>query len=824
MRPSSLHLLIALLVSFLFAPVARADLLFALRSDNTLLAFDSGSPGVVTPISVSGLGADVSLQAIDFRPADGRLYAIGSDAAGANVRLYRIDHLTGVASAIGSAVPVSPASAMIGMDFDPVVDRLRVTNAARANFRMNPNDGTMLDGDSGIAGTQQDTPLSPAQTYYDAAYDRSVAGIGASTLFAINFSGDILVRVGGVDGIPSPNTGAATSVGVLGILQQPGVRGLDFVGPWLYLVARVAGVTNLYLVSPATGAASLLGAVGGNPVVVGLAGFGNMAFMAPTDAGGFDAAGSIAIGQREYFALGTPGGSRLWALVDAGGPRNDATASRDVSLRVYAPNFSTVLEEDRGDTANTGEDDTADGSGAGIIAGFPMTDGIHFLEVTEGFLTASNDDDPVSPFKLSATLSTGGVAEVEGNDTLATANSIGTESGVVVRTGTASTTDIDWFAVDAIAGDVLLVAADGNPTREFTLASELNIDSLRLLGPSPSNTILQSVFNRNTGTSPNQIGAGFAFYVMRSGRYYVTLEGGNSQDYALLVKTIRRVASIAETASENGSAATAQPLPPPTAFTRIVGGALSGPGDVDVYSFQALPNSRVWAYVDTGGPLNQTTGVSRDSTLTLTTNAGATLIESDDSDGTGNGGDDTDGSNGEASLIAGRLLSGGSYQLRVAEAGDDQPIDPYRLFVFVTRDERAELEPNNTPAQAQIAGSGNAKVISAVIGQLGDVDYYAIDAGRDDVVFIAADADTDRDGNGIDLALRLFAPDGSTQLINPAGGIDSSGASPMPAEGFSFRFIQAGRYYLSVQQRTDSATGAYRLMIEGAHLFADGFE
>lgn len=74
------------------------------------------------------------------------------------------------------------------------------------------------------------------------------------------------------------------------------------------------------------------------------------------------------------------------------------------------------------------------------------------------------------------------------------------------------------------------------------------------------------------------------------------------------------------------------------------------------------------------------------------------------------------------------------------------------------------------------------------------------------------------------LKLRLLAPDGSTSLINGAAGIDSSGASPMPAEAFNFRFTLPDRYYLAVQERTDSGTGVYRLLIDGVAPFADGFE
>ena len=70
---------------------------------------------------------------------------------------------------------------------------------------------------------------------------------------------------------------------------------------------------------------------------------------------------------------------------------------------------------------------------------------------------------------------------------------------------------------------------------------------------------------------------------------------------------------------------------------RVATGAITA-GDIDFWSFTAPAGSRVWAYVDSGGgqssPLND-----RDSFLSLFgANCGA-LIEEDDDDGTGNGGD-----------------------------------------------------------------------------------------------------------------------------------------------------------------------------------------
>lgn len=55
-----------------------------------------------------------------------------------------------------SAVPlIDPA---YGFDFNPVADRIRLVSD-RQNLRLNPNDGTVVDGDPATAGIQPDSPL-----------------------------------------------------------------------------------------------------------------------------------------------------------------------------------------------------------------------------------------------------------------------------------------------------------------------------------------------------------------------------------------------------------------------------------------------------------------------------------------------------------------------------------------------------------------------------------------------------------------------------------------------------------------------------------------
>ena len=93
----------------------------------------------------------VVLGGIDFRPATGDLYALGSDKV-----VYRVNVATAIAVAEGPAFEMAPDalnSGNIGFDFNPTVDKIRVTSDADDNIRLNPDEGNLLS---------KDTSLTPA--------------------------------------------------------------------------------------------------------------------------------------------------------------------------------------------------------------------------------------------------------------------------------------------------------------------------------------------------------------------------------------------------------------------------------------------------------------------------------------------------------------------------------------------------------------------------------------------------------------------------------------------------------------------------------------
>ncbi len=153
-------ILVVALLALAMPLVALADSGKRDRDDRTflatdtagnLLSFSSDNPRKTRSKRITGLPAMVTIKGIDFRPASGDLYALGSDRV-----VYRLNPRTAIAVPEGKTFDLSPSvlsGTVNGFDFNPTVDKIRVTSDAGDNLRLNPDDGTLLS---------VDTKLSPA--------------------------------------------------------------------------------------------------------------------------------------------------------------------------------------------------------------------------------------------------------------------------------------------------------------------------------------------------------------------------------------------------------------------------------------------------------------------------------------------------------------------------------------------------------------------------------------------------------------------------------------------------------------------------------------
>jgi hypothetical protein len=128
--------------------------LYATDTGDNLLRFSSNNPRKVSSRRITGLPQGVTLRGIDFRPASGDLYAPGSNRV-----VYRLNPRTAIAVPEGPSFDRTPSilpGTSNGLDFNPTVDKIRVTSDAGANIRLNPDDGTLLSVDTNLtrAGVQ----------------------------------------------------------------------------------------------------------------------------------------------------------------------------------------------------------------------------------------------------------------------------------------------------------------------------------------------------------------------------------------------------------------------------------------------------------------------------------------------------------------------------------------------------------------------------------------------------------------------------------------------------------------------------------------------
>src|SRR5215203_3808170 len=75
----------------------RAVTIYGVTAANQLVRFDSAAPGTVATIgSIAGLQSSEAILGMDFRPATGQLFALGSSS-----RLYTINKVNGAATLVG---------------------------------------------------------------------------------------------------------------------------------------------------------------------------------------------------------------------------------------------------------------------------------------------------------------------------------------------------------------------------------------------------------------------------------------------------------------------------------------------------------------------------------------------------------------------------------------------------------------------------------------------------------------------------------------------------------------------------------------------------
>jgi hypothetical protein len=180
--------------------------IFALTTDNTLYILAPGSTVYQSLGRVAGIGGN-DLIGIDFRPADKKLYAL-SDAG----RLYTINFNVAppTATLVSTLSPRFPSGFQSLMDFNPVVDAIRLIGGDTLNYAVVKNASNIL------ATTAVQTSLTYAVGDVNAgktpkviggAYNNNVAGATTTIFYAMDHDLDTLVTIADKTATGSSNTG-----------------------------------------------------------------------------------------------------------------------------------------------------------------------------------------------------------------------------------------------------------------------------------------------------------------------------------------------------------------------------------------------------------------------------------------------------------------------------------------------------------------------------------------------------------------------------------------------------------------------------------------
>lgn len=239
-------------------PAATA---YAVNATNRLIAFSTANPASVTrSVAITNLQPNETVLGIDIRPANKRLYGLGSTG-----QLYLIDHVTGVATRIGVPITPLPQGTAFGLDFNPTVDRIRVVSNTGQNLRLHPETAVaIVDGNLAYAATDASAGV-PARVVAVGYTNPDTNPATGTTLFDIDSGLDL----GAIQN--PPNNGTLNTVIRFGADTSDLVH-LDFdTAGNAFIAAQLPGspTSSLFQFTGAQG--RFVGVIGGGEVVTAFA-------------------------------------------------------------------------------------------------------------------------------------------------------------------------------------------------------------------------------------------------------------------------------------------------------------------------------------------------------------------------------------------------------------------------------------------------------------------------------------------------------------------------------------------------------------------------
>ncbi|AGA28064.1 DUF4394 domain-containing protein [Singulisphaera acidiphila] len=311
--------------------------MFGVTTASALVQFDSAAPTIILKSNpITNIGAGETIQGIDYRPANGQLYALTTDANHTG-RLYTINTASAVAT-LASTIDVPVTGTRFGLDFNPATDRLRVVSDTDLNVQVDVTFG-FATTDGPLAYLAGDPSFGQAPHLAGSAFLNNFAGATATTLYQIDSNLDILA----IQNLP--NNGTLTTVGALGV-DASEVAGFDIqtVGGthFGYAALVVGGTTSLYQINLSTGAATLIAPVAASLRALAIApdpGYGSTVAGSTATFTGSVHGDTLVIDQvggllrHNQFALGTPGYHSAFDF-DSTRPGDQTLSSTDTAISI----------------------------------------------------------------------------------------------------------------------------------------------------------------------------------------------------------------------------------------------------------------------------------------------------------------------------------------------------------------------------------------------------------------------------------------------------------------------------------------------------------
>lgn len=284
MKAPALSVCAAATLIWIPASVSAQEIIYGVTANQSLVTWDSSSPGVLNSgIAISGLASNETIRGIDFRPATGELFALGSFS-----NLYTINPGTGVAVQVGAG-SFSPGlnGSSFGFDFNPVIDRIRVVSEVNQNLVLNPNSGTSTQV-TNLFYAAGDANEGVDPNVVSSAYTNSFMGATTTQLYGIDTGLDILVT-------QANSAGTLMTVGALGVdLNDTASFDISGLTGIAYGTVQAADQSRsiFWSVDLATGQSFTIGEIGGGALITA------MTTSVPTPAGVVVLAAAIPLATR----------------------------------------------------------------------------------------------------------------------------------------------------------------------------------------------------------------------------------------------------------------------------------------------------------------------------------------------------------------------------------------------------------------------------------------------------------------------------------------------------------------------------------------------